>query len=195
MKTMRLFIAIPVPGHIKKELVPAQKILGEGNPHVRIVPPTGIHLTLKFLGDTAPNRIRAVRVAMEKAAATVSEPIRLQCERTGVFPDIDKPRVLWAGLEGDIAALIKLHRILDRVLADAGFAAEKLPFHPHLTLGRVRAPKMLGSLRKAFHQVESLRFGEFEAEALVLYESELQPTGAVYTSIERIVLPRSGGAR
>ena len=53
----------------------------------------------------------------------------------------------------------------------------------------MKSPKMLGALKKAWSKVEKSAFGEFTAEALVLYRSELQPSGAVYTSIERVPLP------
>jgi len=189
MNALRLFIAVPVPGEVKKELVAVQKILGHANPHVRVTELPGIHLTLKFLGDTPPEKIGAIRLAMETAAAGVAAPIRLTCEKTGAFPTIERPRVLWAALTGDLAPLAQLHRLLERELEKAGFPREERAFHPHLTLGRLKEPKMLGALHKAWPRVEGLRFGAFTAEALVLYRSELKPAGAVYTAIERVTLP------
>lgn len=191
MSKMRLFIAIPVPDHVKEALVPAQKILSDANPHVRVMQPPGIHLTLKFLGETEQERIGDIRRAMEKAAAVAAKPIQLECVGTGAFPNLDRPRVLWAGVTGDLAALAPVWRVLDRELADLGFPADARAFHPHLTIGRMRDPKMLGALHKAWKHVEALNFGLFEAEALVLYSSDLQPDAAVYKSLERVVLPRS----
>jgi 2'-5' RNA ligase len=189
MTMLRLFLAIPVPGEVKKELVAAQKILTHANPHVRGVELPGIHLTMKFLGDTPEEKIGAIRKAMESAAAAVAAPIRLRCAGTDAFPNLDRPRVLWAGLSGDTEALGALHRELERALERLGFAREERAFHPHLTLGRLKEPKMLGALHKAWPRVAEMAFGEFAAEALVLYRSELKPAGAVYTSIERVALP------
>jgi len=189
MTNLRLFIAVPIPGPIKAELAAASKIITDANPHVRAVSLQGIHLTLKFLGDTPEQKIPDIRRAMEAVAAEIEQPIRLSCAGVGAFPKPDQPRVLWAGLEGDTKPLIQLARRLDRKLSGVGFSPEKRVFHPHLTLGRIKAPKMLGALRKAMDSLAERPYGDFTAEALVLYRSELKPTGAVYTSIERVPLP------
>jgi RNA 2',3'-cyclic 3'-phosphodiesterase len=189
MNEIRMFIAIPVPGAVKKEMVPAAELLAEGNPNIRPVQAEGIHLTLKFLGDTKERRIGDIRKAMESAAKTVKAPIELICSRTGAFPELSKPKVLWAGLNGDVDALGRLWRDLDRRITHLGFAPEKNAFHPHLTLARMKAPKMLGKLRKVWPSVKDREFGRFFADALVLYRSELRPDGAVYTVLERVPLP------
>lgn len=189
METLRLFIAIPVPAEIKDRLAAVQKQLTKVNPHVRAVAAPGIHLTLKFLGDTPENRIGAIRAAMEQSVRVARGPIRLHCAGTSAFPDLKSPRVLWAGLETEDETLINIQKALDVALGKLGYEREKRRFHPHLTLGRLKAPKMLGALRKVWVDVENTDFGSFTAEALVLYRSELLPAGAKYTSIERIPLP------
>lgn len=189
MANLRLFIAVPIPGPVKQALAEAQQTIGRANPHVRLPALPGIHLTLKFLGDTPEQRIADIRRAMETAAATVTAPIHLAVRDVGAFPDRRAPRVLWAGIEGDIKPLGLLMRRLDKEMAALGFIQEKRGFNPHLTLGRLKQPKMLGALNKAYEKLAGREFGEFTAEALVLYHSELQPGGAVYTSIERVVLP------
>ena len=191
MADLRLFIAVPVPGAIKAALAEAQQILTHSNPHVRSTGVTGIHLTLKFLGATPEQRIAELRRAMEGAVRTVQKPIRLSCAGVGAFPNPKSPRVLWAGLQGDTAELTRLQQGLDLHLVQLGIPRDERPFHAHLTLGRIKEPKMLGSLRKAMEKLAQKDFGEFTAEALVLYSSDLRPTGAVYTSIERIKLPGS----
>jgi 2'-5' RNA ligase len=130
---------------------------------------------------------------MEIATAAARAPIHLSCERLGAFPDLKRPRVLWAGLVGDVGPLGALFTVLDRELERVGFPREPREFHPHLTLGRLKEPKMLGALHKAWPKVEARAFGSFVAEALVLYRSELKPGGAVYTLIERVPLPAGGG--
>jgi 2'-5' RNA ligase len=192
MSTMRLFIAAALPGAVKNELTAALKIITHANPHVRGVGPAGMHLTLKFLGETATEQIGGIRRAMEAAVAVVSGPIHLVCAGAGGFPNLDRPRVLWAGLSGDTATLAAMQRALDRELEKLGFAREERAFHPHVTLGRLKEPKMLGALHKAWPRVERLAFGEFDVDALTLYRSELQPGGAVYTPIERTPLPGTG---
>lgn len=188
-KKLRLFIAVPVPGQVKAQLGQAQKILSDANPHVRTVGIPGIHLTLKFLGETDPHRIGDIRRVMEVAAGRVQSAIHLHCATMGCFPDLERPRVLWAGLSGDVEPLVALWRDLDAGLVKFGFPRDERPLSPHLTLGRMKEPKMLGAFRKAWAKIDSLTFGDFTAEAIVLYRSELQPGGAVYTSLERVPLP------
>lgn len=189
MEILRLFIAIQLPGPLKDALTSAQKILVKANNNIRPTSLAGMHLTLKFLGDTPADQIPAIRQAMEQAAAQVSAPINLHCAGTGAFPKLDAPRVLWAGLSGSIKELGALFRTLDLALEQLGFPPEKRGLHPHVTLGRMRIPKQLSALRKAWPKVEHLDFGDFTADALVLYRSELKPGGAEYTSIERVPLP------
>jgi 2'-5' RNA ligase len=189
MANLRLFVAVPVPGPVKAALVTAQKALTDANPHVRSTGLTGIHLTLKFLGDTPEQRIPDLRRALEETAHTLQKPIRLSCVGAGAFPNLKEPRVLWAGLAGDVAELTRMQQVLDVQLAKLGIPREARPFHAHLTLGRMKMPKMLGALHKAMEKIAAAEFGDFTAEALVLYSSELRPTGAVYTSIERVPLP------
>jgi len=189
MAELRLFIAVPVPGPVKQALADAQQMIGRANPHVRLTGMSGIHLTLKFLGDADERKIPEIRRAMEAAVATVAAPIHLAVRDVGAFPDRQAPRVLWAGLEADVKPLGILLRKLDKELSALGFPPEKRGFHPHLTLGRMKQPKMLGALHKVYDQLAGRDFGEFTAEALVLYRSELRPEGAEYTVLERVELP------
>ncbi len=189
MANLRLFIAVPIASPVKAALGVVQKTLTDANPHIRSTGVTGIHLTLKFLGDTPDQRIGELRRAMEAAAQVATKPIRLRSAGVGAFPNAKAPRVLWAGLEGDVAELQRVQQELDRQLAQLGFPPEDRPFHPHLTLGRMKMPKMLGALHKAMDKIGKSEFGEFTAAALVLYQSELKPTGAVYTVVEHVPLP------
>lgn len=188
MNRLRLFIAIPLPGPIKQELSRAQTALTDANSHVRSVGLSGLHLTLKFFGETPEDQLGSIKRAMKTAAATVVGPLHLIFSGVGVFPDAAKPRVVWAGLRGDTEALGRLARELEKEMAKLGFPNESRPFQPHVTLGRMKFPKQLGSLAKAMQKLGERSFGEFDAEALVLFRSDLKPTGAQYTAIERIAL-------
>lgn len=187
---LRLFIAVPVPEAIKRELVEAQKLLKKAAPSLRLVAPEGIHLTLKFLGDTPEERTAEINAIIGQAAAAVDAPLRLTCRETGVFPNAANPRVVWAGLHGDIEALGRLARDLDRELTKLGFPPEKRGFSPHLTLARVKFTKGLRDLEKARTAIEGREFGAFVGEKLALYRSELKPAGAVYTELFAASLPQ-----
>ena len=189
MNSLRLFIAIPLPEPVKRELARVQSTLTHANSHVRGVGLAGLHLTVKFFGDTPAERAAEIGHAMKLTAATVEKKIHLTCEGIGAFPNVEKPRVVWAGLHGETAILERMVQRLELAMETIGFAREERPFHPHVTIGRMKFPKQLGSLHKAMHQLEGRSFGEFDAEALILYRSDLLPSGAQYTAIERTPLP------
>jgi len=187
---LRLFIAVPVPEAIKRELAEAQRLLKQAAPSLRLVPPEGIHLTLKFLGDTPEEQVPEIAAIIDRVAATIEEPLQLTCRETGVFPNPANPRVVWAGLHGDLEVLGRLARQLDRELTKLGFPGEKRGFSPHLTLARVKFTRGLRDLEKARAAIEGRVFGSFHAANMVLYRSELQPAGAVYTALAVASLPQ-----
>jgi 2'-5' RNA ligase len=143
-------------------------------------------LTLRFLGDISADRVPIVAAALSAAAAE-SETFALAAEGLGVFPGIRRPRVLWAGLTGATAALVRLQRGLADRLEAAGFPREARDFHGHLTLGRFsQAPT--GGVGDVVSAYASQRFGGFEVREVVLFQSDLRPRGAVYTTLARSAL-------
>jgi len=115
--------------------------------------------------------------------------LSLSAGGVGVFPGIDRPRVLWVGLKGQTDILIRLQRHLDDCLQSIGFQKEKRPFKGHLTIGRMKgrieSKKLADTIR---------RYGDFESsiftrDKIHLYQSELKPEGAIYTRLISTTLP------
>src|SRR5690242_6423167 len=96
-----------------------------------------MHLTLRFLGDTSSDEVPAIGQAM-RGALGERPPIALHLAQIGAFPSLQRPSVVWAGVGGDTSALAQAQSDLEQSLAALGIAREVRPFHPHLTLGRVR---------------------------------------------------------
>lgn len=186
---LRLFIAIELPPALKEALVLLQEELQRQLPPkvVRWVRPEGMHLTLKFLGDTAPARVDTVGAAMQKAARGFS-PFTFQVEGLGCFPNPRKARVLWAGIPQVPQALVGLQRATDLQMSQLGWEREKRSFSPHLTLGRVNkhvpaaGREQLAALL-AKGGVGDL--GEVAVKEIILFQSDLRPGGAVYTALAR----------
>ena len=134
----RVFIAVhlPEPQLATLELTVAD-LRKHGLPKVRWVRPEGIHLTLKFLGNIPASQIEAITVRMT-VAAQESFPFRLALGTLGVFPNARKARVLWCGVDGDMALLSDLQLRTETALGSLGYPPENRLFSPHLTLGRVR---------------------------------------------------------
>lgn len=184
---MRTFIALPLPAGVIAMLAETQRRLKDHGIAIRWVRPENIHLTIKFLGEIPTERIEALTRAMQVVGSRF-QPLSLTAGGVGVFPGIKRPRVLWAGLQGDIEALGALYRALDRGLWEIGFPSEKRSFKGHLTLGRIKKRIDSRLLGHAMADVGSIQSDVFKADEMILFRSDLKPQGAVYTEIERVPL-------
>ena len=133
----RLFLAVCLPQDV--QLLVAEEITtlaAEGWP-VRWVQPETSHLTLHFLGETEREQAELMRLALLDVVAA-HESFNLRTAALGVFPHFRRPRVLWLGLHGPVHRLQTLQQDVGRALQGLGFSVGDEPYHPHITLGRVR---------------------------------------------------------
>jgi 2'-5' RNA ligase len=203
MPLVRAFIAIELPPDVLAQIGRLQDRVRQDVPPglVRWVRPAGIHLTLKFLGDVDQGQLPEIGRALCEACARHA-PLELQIGELGCFPNARRPRVLWVGVQDEGAALRDLQRDVERAISPLGFPPDRRGFHPHLTLGRVKASRP--SRRKqaewealgAYAARARARVGQLSVEAVHLMRSELLPSGAVYSSLATCPLaaqgPRSG---
>jgi 2'-5' RNA ligase len=165
---MRLFAALPIPEPARSEVAGLLREVRQGDWPVRWVHEDNIHLTLKFFGEVPPDRLDVIAEALGFAVSGTG-PLALGLTEPGVFPNLRRPRVVWVGLSAP-PALELLQDRLERRSEAIGFAPEGGPYHPHLTLGRVREGHRLPA-----GALEQLRTGyrpvAFVVEQLVLYES------------------------
>ncbi len=178
---VRSFIAIPVPAEGLQVLEEAVKRLeSELGRSVRWVRSEGIHLTLKFMGDIPAEMVERVLEALPPVAARFS-PFELSISGLGVFPNPRRPRVLWAGVHGDLETLSSLQLAIDEAVGKLGLPREQRAFSPHLTLGRVRRDVAEGQLRRIGQAVAA---GElpgappWTADTVNLMRTELDPAGS-----------------
>lgn len=184
---IRTFIAFELPEKIRSFIANIQEGLKSDGFDTRWVRPKNIHLTLKFLGNINKDDAQKVGAAILKSAADYA-PIALAVKGIGAFPGINRPRVLWIGIRGQIDVLIKLQKSLDDKLEKISFPKENRPFKGHLTLarvkGRINQAKLINAIKK---------YGEFESEPfiadnIILFKSDLKSTGAVYTKLINVSL-------
>jgi 2'-5' RNA ligase len=188
-ETIRSFIAVELPDDVLSAVSRVQGQLKSYGFRTKWVRPANIHVTLKFLGDIDSGTIDAIASAMV-SAADGCVPISLSAKGIGVFPNTKRPRVLWAGLTGEVNLLIDLQRKLDDRLSDIGFAKERRSFKGHLTLGRFKARVNSSEITRALTEFEDFETQSFMARELILFKSELRPSGAVYSKLEGISLER-----
>jgi 2'-5' RNA ligase len=184
-ETFRAFIAIDLPESVKSFLSEAQEALKSYGFGVKWVRPQNIHLTLKFLGDTAAADTDKIVEAMTLAANNCPI-VSLTAKGIGVFPNVRRPRVIWAGLNGQIEVLANLQQTLNAHLANLGFATDTRAFKSHLTLGRVKGKIASDRMLAAIDKLKELESESFETREVILFKSELRPSGAVYTKVQRI---------
>jgi 2'-5' RNA ligase len=185
MPPLRLFIAVELTPDLRQAILGLQEDLKRqlAPRAVRWTNPEGIHLTLKFLGDTAPDRVAEVSRGLAAAAAGFP-PFHLQVAGMGCFPNPRRPRVLWVGVPEVPQALAGLQRATELQMHRLGFPREDRPFRPHLTLGRVSdriSTAEREQLSRLLAQTQVGTLGTVPVAEVTLFQSDLKPTGAVYT--------------
>lgn len=183
--TWRVFVAIELPVAVRRKLIEHIDRLRDTMPEVRAswCREENLHLTLKFLGDTPVTRVEGLAQAARRAASKV-EPFEIVIGGCGAFPPRGQPRVLWIGIDDPSGRLADLHTTLEDECAKAGFPRAERPFHPHLTIARIRKP------HDSRHLVAVHKGMVFDREAvgaseLAVVRSELSSEGSRHTVISR----------
>ncbi len=189
----RLFIAINLPPELLAALQAAQRRLQRqlASYPLRWSRPEGIHLTLKFLGDTPPDRIDAITEALVGVASRHAA-FELPVGGLGMFPNARRPSVLWVGVEDEARRLQKLAADVDRAMARLGWSREKRAFTGHLTLARVRKDAGSRVRRELGERTLSLqgyeKLGVLPVRTMHLMRSQLHPDGSIYTEMRAVSL-------
>ena len=160
---------------------------------LRLVNPEGVHLTLKFLGNVDRSLLPALADALD-AVGEGAAPFALQLSGVGVFPNPRSPRVLWAGVTGDIASLTALARRVDDACSTLGFPRERRPFSPHLTLARVRESASAHERQHSATIIKDIGLAPtqpFSVQAFHLVRSTLTPSGPIYETVHTIPMAAS----
>lgn len=187
---MRTFIAIELPIEVKHNIARVSTLFQRkitGLP-VRMVQVENIHLTLNFLGEITETDLSRLNVKLAEAGKAV-HPFDLLVRGIGVFPNYNKPKVIWVGVgseSGDKGAtLVNLQQIIRKSIQGIG-REEKREFHPHLTIGRIGQNAVQSELHKISEVVKSITvepLGAVHVDQFCLMRSELKPAGPVYTKI------------
>jgi 2'-5' RNA ligase len=181
-RSLRLFVAVDLPEQVRGGLGRLQEELRRRDlSDLRWASPRGIHLTLKFLGETPAGKVAAITAALASAIRG-RPPFHLALGAPGTFGGRRGPRVLWLDVVGDIEPLRELQAAVEEALADVGFPPEERGFSPHLTLARVRQPAPVGTAERVAHALQAVTppQADFDVRELLLMRSTLQPGGAVY---------------
>lgn len=180
----RTFLAIDLSSALKAAIEQNLRRIKRELPGISWSKAENLHLNLKFIGDTTEIQVAQIRQAVESAISHLS-PFALELKGFGVFPDDRSPRVLWIGLGGALDSLVTLAERIGRAVVPVGFPQEDRPFRPHLTVARVKrnhraVGRVLGTLGVL---TDSFSCGPLPVEEVTLFQSELLPSGPIYTKL------------
>ncbi len=186
-QTIRAFIALELPTAIIRWLDDVQRGFRSARIGAKWVKPENIHLSLKFLGNIDVGAVDDIAGAMTEAVKGCGT-LSLTARGVGVFPGIKRPRVIWVGLGGHIQPLFAMQCRLEEHLAAIGVAKEKRPFKGHLTLGRFRQDVNPHAISRIIQEHANLETEPFRANRIILFQSDLQPAGPVYSKQIQVTL-------
>jgi 2'-5' RNA ligase len=182
METIRAFIALDLSLESRAVLAEVIETLSQQVPDrsVRWIPLENIHLTLRFLGNTPLTQLEAIYEQLDRTAA-MHEPFALYLDELGCFPNERRPRIIWVGVKGDRDQAGALQRSIEQAIEPLGWEPEKRSFRPHLTIGRVKDEATRGGARIELPWGKGVAPAPIAVRAVHLYESQLTPSGSIYT--------------
>jgi 2'-5' RNA ligase len=190
---MRLFVAVNLPVEERAAMWRAAAPLREAELPVRWVPETGLHITMKFLGEVSEESASRVGAALSDAVRDV-RPFEVGIGGFGAFPNLERPRVVWCGVEHH-PALELLANDVERALHPFNFTSELQPFRPHVTLGRARKDAQPRTLRRLAKGLDHLDYaGLIPVHSVDLMQSTRGPGGSVYDVRHAAPLAGAAGA-
>jgi 2'-5' RNA ligase len=182
----RLFVSVDLDG--LGGAVAAVQERFEGASGLSFTDPEQAHVTLKFLGDTDPDRLD--ELADELAAAVDDagvDPFDCEFGGLGVFPSLDYISVVWVGTRSGGGELTRLHEAVEERTTAMGFDAEDHEFTPHVTIARMEHAGGKERLQERVRE-DDPDVGTLAVEEIRLKESVLGSDGPTYDTVERFPL-------
>ena len=185
---VRAFLAIPLGDIFAREIERALFLLRPKIPGVKWIEPPQFHLTLHFFGSIPSANIARIDASMAGIAPRFA-PLVLSLDRLGGFPNLERPNILWLGVEKMAPGIVLFQKAVAEELEKLGFEIEKRPYHPHATIGRVKkqlrdTPKVLAGIPLGLPTAEKT------ADHFVLYRSHTLPEGAHYEVLKNYLLSK-----
>jgi 2'-5' RNA ligase len=179
---IRSFIAFDLDNEaILKKMMNVQDLLVETGADLKPVETENIHITLRFLGDIRVENVERIHEEMRKVKFT---PFQAKIHGVGAFPNVNSPRVVWAGITEGADELQNIFSQLEPRLRDLGFAPDSRGFSPHLTIARVRSGRNKEKLAQCIKENCDTEFGTVNAGCLRLKKSQLTPKGPLYSTLK-----------
>ena len=178
-KLIRTFIAIDTPETVSEVALLLKSSVKANQKAVKWVRKENIHITLRFIGPTAPGEVDKINRLLREISGQNSD-LSLTVSGTGCFPKKERPRILWLGVNGDVAELKLLVEMIRSEMDQLGYPQEEHNYSSHITIGRIRYPQ------KVTPDITDFLTAQYEpvlwnVPKIILYQSELLPSGPLYS--------------
>ncbi len=186
--SIRCFVAVECGGdEVAAKFNEVRRMLKATRADVKLVEPENIHLTLKFLGEIEPSLVEQVSQVVKE---TSFQPFDARLEGVGVFPNLRRPRVVWAGITDGVPQRMEVWKDVDTKISGLGVEREGGRFSPHITVGRVRSGRNRDRLVEEISALSDYVFGDLQVDRIVLKKSVLTPRGPIYTTLAESAVDR-----
>lgn len=182
--TVRAFVAIELNPEIKDTIRQTRDHFKALNCDVKWVKPENAHLTLKFLGNVKLKHVDPLIETLDILFKKM-EPIPTELTRLGAFPNPERPRVFWIGLQDTEGKISQLAESIENALGKIGFKKEERAFAPHITIGRPRGTKNLAALSAGLAQYVLPAAPAWTIQSVTLFKSTLTSSGPVYEILKK----------
>jgi RNA 2',3'-cyclic 3'-phosphodiesterase len=186
-KTFRVFTAFDLPPDMNQSLFDRAQDIARGEDGLKCTAQKNIHVTLHFFAALWADDVERL-IGAATACAKVQSCFFVKVAGIGVFPNMQSPRILWAGIEQGKDEIIKIKQALDQKLLPLGLPIDKRSFVPHLTIGRVKACKDVSRFQERITANAHFSLPEVEMRELNVIQSTLTPKGPVYETLARCPL-------
>lgn len=186
MSLLRVFAAIPIPESHQKKIGAVAKRFAS-RPNLRFVEPAAMHLTLNFIGDAEDRELP--KLCRELSAALKSHSaFEIELTQLGAFPNFDRPRVFWVGVQRGSEELIEINSKFRDIIEDSGFLQEKR-YLPHVTIARTQHRNVDGGLIEEMQaSFNRLSLEPFSAKNVIVFNSLLEKKGPTYIRLATMSL-------
>jgi len=181
---IRSFIAFDVNNEsVLRRFSEVQGTLLNTGANLKLVKPQNIHITMRFLGNISPHMVNSIHEKMKTVSFT---SLDAEIKGLGAFPNLRRPRVVWAGIRKGADELKNISNQLEPRLRELGFRPDRKGFSPHLTIARVKTGRNKAELAQCVQDLADYEFGVVRADCLRLKKSVLTPKGPIYSTLREV---------
>lgn len=178
---IRSFVAVDLSNdHVLQNIIETQQMLSRTGGDLKLVEPQNIHITLRFLGEIRQELVQEIIEQMKEIRFSA---FKAEFRGLGVFPSLNRPRVVWIGIEQGAEKLAGIFETLEQRLRTLRVEPDRRGFTPHLTIARVRSGRNRDELARLVSEMQDKEFGSINVNSVRLKKSTLTPSGPMYTDL------------